>query len=106
MELNDSNFNSIINSGKIVLVDFWSNSCRPCMAIMPIIDEVMRNYAGDNKVIIAKLNTAQNSVFMQYGIRTVPSLLIFKNGKVVDNLLLPVTRNLIISRINSHINNG
>lgn len=103
MELNDSNFNSIINSGKIILVDFWSNSCGPCRAIMPIIDEAIRSYAGNTKVIIGKLNTAQNNIYTQYGVRTVPTILIFKNGQVVDRLLLPVTYNSIISKINSHL---
>ncbi len=87
VELNDSEFQSFItNSSLPILVDFYSPTCGPCKAIAPVITKLSKEYLG--KVIIAKLDTSKNpGTAMHYKIRGVPSLLFFKNGTVVDQIV-------------------
>lgn len=81
--LTEATFDKTINeSTKPVLVDFWAEWCRPCKAIAPILEEVAQEY-GD-KVIFAKVNIEENpNIAPKFGIRGIPTLLIFKHGKVV-----------------------
>ena len=87
VELNDSEFQSFIAGSSLpVMVDFYSDTCGPCKAIAPLINHLSKEYLG--KVIIAKLNTAKNpGTSMHFKIRGVPSLLFFKQGKVVDQIV-------------------
>jgi len=87
VELNDSDFQSFIaHSSLPVMVDFYSPTCGPCKAIAPVITNISKDYLG--KVIIAKLDTSSNpGTAMHYKIRGVPSLLFFKNGQVVDQIV-------------------
>jgi len=82
--LNEQNWeNEVLNSDKPVLVDFWAPWCGPCRFIAPIIEELAEEL-GD-KVKIGKLNTDENpSIALRYGIRAIPTLLLFKNGEIVD----------------------
>ncbi len=82
--LTDDNFeNDVIKSDIPVLVDFWAEWCGPCKMIAPILDDVADDYAG--KVTIAKLNVDQNTVSpAKYGVRGIPTLLLFKNGELAD----------------------
>ena len=81
--LTEATFDKTINeSTKPILVDFWAEWCRPCKQIAPILEELAEEY-GD-KIIFTKLNVEQNpSVAPKFGIRGIPTLLIFKNGQVV-----------------------
>ncbi len=87
IELIDSDFQSFISGSSLpVMVDFYSPTCGPCKAIAPFISRIAKEYLG--KVIIAKLDTSTNpGTAMHYKIRGVPSLLFFKNGQIVDQIV-------------------
>ena len=87
IELTDDNFESeVIKSDKPVLVDFWATWCTPCQMVSPIVEEMAKDYADRLKV--GKVNVDQNSkTASQYGIMSIPSLLFFKDGKVVDQVI-------------------
>ena len=99
----DLNFQAeILDSDKVALVDFWAAWCGPCMMLGPVIEELAGDYAG--KAVIAKLNVDENpNTAAQYSIRSIPSLLVFKNGQVVDQILGAMPKNMIAKKIDEHI---
>ncbi|MCO6464996.1 MAG: thioredoxin [Bradyrhizobiaceae bacterium] len=103
MHLTDNDFNTTIESGKVVLVDFWAAWCGPCRAIAPIIEDLAGEYEG--RAAIAKVDVDNNPrVAMEYGIRSIPSLLIFKGGRVVDTIVGAVPKNYITERLDAQLN--
>ena len=85
VEMNTESFNSTIDTGKLVMVDFWASWCGPCMGISPVIDEIASD--NDGKVIVGKINVDnENKLAMDWGIRGIPTLLFFKNGEQVDRI--------------------
>ena len=86
-KLSDSNFDeSVIKSATPVLVDFWAEWCGPCRMIAPTIDALAADYAG--KVTVGKVNVDDNpNTAMRFGIRSIPTLLLFKDGEVVDSIV-------------------
>lgn len=103
LHLTDETFGNEINDGNVVLVDFWAAWCGPCRAIAPIIDDLAGEY--DGKATIAKVDVDNNPrVAMEYGIRSIPALLIFKGGKVVDTIVGAVPKNYITDRLEAQLN--
>jgi thioredoxin 1 len=99
LEVNDANFDQeVLRSEQPVLVDFWAVWCGPCKAIAPIVDGVAANYAG--KLKVAKVNVDQNGATpSRYGIRGIPALLFFKDGKVADQIVGYVPQNVIEEKV-------
>ena len=93
IEFTDDNFDTeVLKSNLPVLVDFWAEWCGPCKMITPIVEEIAGDYAG--KVKVGKVNVDfNNQVAMQYGIRSIPSLLVFKGGAVANQIGGAVPKN-------------
>ena len=95
IQVADSNFDAVIlKSETPALVDFWASWCAPCRAIAPLVDEIASQYKG--RVRVAKMNVDENqSTPGRYGVRGIPTLILFKDGKVVDQLVGAVPKNQI-----------
>ena len=95
VEVNDANFDQeVLQSEQPVLVDFWAAWCGPCKALAPIVDEVATQFNG--KLKVAKMDVDRNSATpMRYGIRGIPALLLFKGGKVADQIVGYVPKDTI-----------
>lgn len=98
LQITDTNFEELMNSGKPMVVDFWAEWCGPCRMVSPIIDELATEYEG--KVTIGKMDVDNNDeVVGQFGIRNIPTVLFFKDGKVVDKVVGAVPKATFISKI-------
>jgi len=95
IEFTDDNFDTeVLKSNLPVLVDFWAEWCGPCKMIAPIVEEIAGDYAG--KVKVGKVNVDfNNQVAMQYGIRGIPALRVFKGGSVANQIVGAVPKNNI-----------
>jgi len=98
-----SNFQeTVLNSDKPVLVDFLAEWCGPCRMIGPVVEELATEY--DGKAVIGKLNVDENpDISMNYGVRSIPTLLVFKGGEVVDRIVGAVPKNMIASKIEAQL---
>jgi len=101
VEITDENFESeVINSDKPVLIDFWAVWCGPCKAIAPIVEELSVEYEG--KLKVGKLNVDDNQqTSIKFGVRSIPTLLIFKNGKLADTIIGAVPKSNIVNKLNA-----
>ena len=101
--INDDDFdNHVKNSNLPVLVDYWAEWCGPCKAIAPILDELAKDYEG--KVNIAKLNIDNNqNTPAKYGIRGIPTLMLFKDGNVIDTKVGALSKSQLVAFLDSNI---
>ncbi len=104
VEFTDSNFEEeVLNSEHPVLVDFWAEWCGPCRMIGPVVEEMASEYAGKAK--IGKVNVDINpEVSVKYGIRSIPALLIFKDGQVVDQIIGAVPKTHLTKQLDAQLN--
>lgn len=103
VHVTDTTFEDVVLKGQgPVLVDFWAEWCGPCKSIAPVLDEIATEYAG--RLTIAKLNIDENHVTPQtYGIRGIPTLMLFKNGNVEATKVGAVAKSHLMAFIDSNI---
>ena len=103
IEGTDFNFEQeVLESDTPVLVDFWAPWCGPCRIVSPIVEEIAENYEGKIKVV--KLNTDENQdTAITYGIRSIPTIGIFKDGQVVDSVIGAVPKQHLEEKIKPHL---
>ena len=102
-EVSDSNFESeVLKSDKPVLVDFWAAWCAPCRMLAPTVEAVAQNFQGSASVV--KLNVDDNpAVSQRYGIKGIPTLILFKNGKEEERVVGATSKEAISRMIDKHV---
>ncbi|MBN2432963.1 MAG: thioredoxin [Acidobacteria bacterium] len=103
IEINEANFQQqVLDSEKVVLIDFWAPWCAPCRMVTPILEALDQEY--DHKLVIGKLNVDENiQIAGKYNIRGIPTLLLFKNGQVVEQIVGASPKDSIARMIDKHI---
>lgn len=103
LEFTDANFADEVEKSDVpVLIDFWAVWCGPCRMIAPIVEELAGEYQGKAK--IGKVDVDNNPMIAgKFGIRSIPTLLIFKGGQVVDQIVGAVPKGTIVDKLNAHL---
>ena len=102
LDLSDETFSEVVSKYPFVVIDCWAPWCGPCRIVSPIIEELAKDYAG--KIVFGKLNVDKNQrVPLQYGIMSIPTLLVFKNGKLVDRIVGAMPKSMLVQRITRHL---
>ena len=103
LELNENNFKQeVLDSSIPVLVDFWATWCGPCRMVGPIVEEIASDFK--DKVKVGKVNTEDNaSLAGEYGVISIPTMIIFKNGKPVDQIIGAVPKEVIVKKMDTHL---
>jgi thioredoxin 1 len=102
IEITDANFDQIISSDKPVLVDFWAEWCGPCKMVGPVVEELAGEYEG--KAVVGKLDVDSNpNTSMRFGIRSIPTLLVFKNGQIVDKQVGAVGKPVLAQKLDAQL---
>jgi thioredoxin 1 len=98
----DDNFDKMINSNPLVLVDFWAEWCGPCKMIAPIIDALAKDYAG--KILVLKINVDEcPQTASRFGIMSIPTVTIFKDGKLADSIVGAVPKTVLESKLSEYL---
>ena len=103
LEITDANFEvEVTQSDKVVLVDFWAAWCGPCRMVAPIVEELAKEYEG--KAVIGKVDVDNNpAISSALGIRNIPTLLIFKGGKIVDKQVGVAPKDALAAKIDAQL---
>jgi thioredoxin 1 len=102
VEVTDATFNETVQNHPLVVIDCWAAWCGPCRMITPIIEELAREYAG--KVVFGKLDVDKNrAVTMQYQIRSIPTLIVFSHGKLVDRIMGALPKPVLEAQITRYL---
>ena len=102
VEITDANFEEVLNSDKPVLVDFWAEWCGPCKMIGPVVEELANDF--DGKAVIGKVDVDSNpEVSAKYGIRSIPTLLVFKGGEIVDKQIGAVPKTVLADKLEAQV---
>ncbi len=103
LEITDANFEEVVmKSDKPVLVDFWAEWCGPCRMVGPIVEEISNEYQG--RAVVGKVDVDSNpNISMQFGIRNIPTLLIFKGGKMVDKQVGAAPKQALTQKLDAHL---
>jgi len=97
-DLTTKNFTETLDKSDIIIIDFWAEWCAPCRLIAPIVEEIAKEYAG--RVKVAKLDVDSNpTTSMNYGIRSIPTLLIFKDGKPYETIIGAIPKKQILDKL-------
>ena len=102
MQVTDATFKEMIRNHPLVVVDCWAPWCAPCHMVAPVVEEMARDYAG--RILFGKLNVDENrEVATRYQIMGIPTLLVFKNGKLVDRIVGAMPRQMLEPKITRHL---
>ena len=103
IEFTDANFDELVlKSDKPVLVDFWAEWCGPCRMVGPVVEELSKDY--DGKALVGKVDVDSNpGISMKYGIRNIPTLLIFKGGEIVDKQVGAVPKSVLAGKLDGQM---
>jgi len=102
LNLDDSSFFQTISKFPLLLVDFWAPWCGPCRMMTPLIDQVGKEYMG--KLVVGKVNVNENpTISRQFGISSIPTLILFKKGQAVNKIIGSVSKNKIDEMVSMHI---
>jgi len=103
--LTDQNFSEMVGKHHLLIVDFWAPWCGPCRMVSPVITELSQELTG--KAVFGKLNVDENPMIAStFGIQSIPTIAIFKNGKAVDGIIGAASKSHIMSKLSTHINNN
>ncbi|AFU59953.1 putative thioredoxin [Candidatus Nitrososphaera gargensis Ga9.2] len=103
--LTDSNFKSEVEKYPLMLVDFWAPWCGPCRMVSPTIEQLAREYSG--RVAFGKVNVDENQMIAaSFGIQSIPTMIIFKNGKVVDMMIGAMPKGQIEMKLKQQLSNN
>lgn len=101
-ELTDDNYNSFVTKEGLVLVDVWASWCNPCKLISPIVDQISNEFY--EKVSVGKLEADKNrETLVELNVRNIPTILLYKNGEVVDKSVGAVSKEKLVEMINNHL---
>lgn len=102
VELTDANFDGVLASQKLMLVDFWAPWCGPCRWVSPILEEIAKENAG--KLVLGKMNVDENPrTSYRFGIQGIPTILISRNGTVIDRIVGAVPKETLMAKISPHM---
>ena len=102
VDLTDATFTEAVQNHSLVVVDCWAPWCHPCIYVSPIVEDIARDYAG--RIFFGKLNVDENrEVAMQFGIMSIPTLLVFKDGKLADRIVGAMPRQMLEPEITRYL---
>lgn len=102
LEFTEANFDEMINTDKPVMVDFWAEWCGPCRLVGPHVEAISQEYEG--KAVVGKVNVDHNpSIAAKFGIRNIPTIVVLKNGEVVEKVVGAVPKDTLIQKIEANL---